>query len=393
MKKVLILFCCLLLIGCSKKEEVIEDTKEINLSTKLSETEVYSDLVVNDIINIENEEIELLNGNEVVDTTKLGKNKVKVRYKYNGKSYEYISLLEVKDTTPPLVFSGTNKYVNVGYSGNLCDLLTYGDNYSGEISCQIDGTYDLNTVGKYNLVYSLSDENDNVENVDVTLNVTEPSTETQTPSTKKTYFKDIYSKHKKDNTEIGLDISEWQGDVDYEKVKAEGVSFVMLRIGFEGSKTRELKIDAEFKENIKKAQEAGLKVGVYLYTIADSKEKAIKHADWVIDTLDGAKLDLPIAFDWENWGSWNSYKLSFYEINQIANTFIKRVEEKGYKGMLYSSKFYLETIWTNKINAPVWLAHYTDETSYKGDYNIWQLCNNGKINGIYGDVDINIMYN
>ena len=69
------------------------------------------------------------------------------------------------------------------------------------------------------------------------------------------------------------------------------------------------------------------------------------------------------------------------------------VKNAGYEGMLYSSKFYLENIWTNKLNFPIWLAHYTSKTSYNGNYKIWQMCNNGQIDGINGDVDIDIMYN
>ena len=108
--------------------------------------------------------------------------------------------------------------------------------------------------------------------------------------------------------------------------------------------------------------------------------------------MDGEKLELPIVFDWENFNKWNEYKLSFHDINSIADTFIDTVMKSGYKGMLYSSKFYLENIWENKNDYPVWLAHYTDETNYTGKYKIWQMCNDGVIDGINGDVDIDIMY-
>ena len=164
----------------------------------------------------------------------------------------------------------------------------------------------------------------------------------------------------------------------------------MMRLGVDSNKT--LSVDRYFKTNIKNAKEAGLKVGVYMYSVATSEDEALKQADFVIETLDNEKLDLPIVFDWESWASWNTFKISFHDINEIADTFLKRVSEKGYEGMLYSSKFYLETIWENG-NYPVWLAHYTKETDYQGKYKIWQLCNNGRISGINGDVDIDIMYN
>ena len=205
----------------------------------------------------------------------------------------------------------------------------------------------------------------------------------------------MLQKHKTSKTELGVDVSKWQGKIDYDKVKAAGASFVMMRIGVEGSSTRELSIDPFYEQNIEEAKKAGLKVGVYLYSIATSKDKAKEHAEWVIKTLNKEKLDLPIVFDWESWSSWNSYKISFHEINEIANIFIETVENKGYEGMLYSSKYYLETIWQNKKGYPVWLAHYTNEgnkTNYTGKYKMWQLCSDGHIDGINGDVDIDVLY-
>jgi len=166
----------------------------------------------------------------------------------------------------------------------------------------------------------------------------------------------------------------------------------MMRIGVQTKQNGELSIDPYFEQNIKNAKSAGLKVGVYLYSIATNSKEAIEHANWVIKTLDNRKLDLPIVFDWENWSKWNTYKMSFYEINDIANKFMETVTKYGYEGMLYSSKYYLENIWTNEYDYPVWLAHYTSKTSYKGNYMMWQLSNTGRIDGIYGDVDINVMY-
>ena len=108
--------------------------------------------------------------------------------------------------------------------------------------------------------------------------------------------------------------------------------------------------------------------------------------------MGGYKLDLPIAFDWEDFSNFRKFKLSLHNLNEMANAFIKTVMDAGYQGMLYSSKTYLENFWQNKYNYPVWLAHYTDKTSYQGNYLMWQLSNTGRIPGIYGPVDINIMY-
>ena len=104
------------------------------------------------------------------------------------------------------------------------------------------------------------------------------------------------------------------------------------------------------------------------------------------------KVDLEIAFDWENWSSFQEFDLSFHKLTEVSNAFNKAVEKNGYKGMLYSSKNYLETIWSNEKYA-VWLAHYTEQTDYQGKYKIWQISSNGKVSGLDDNlVDINIMY-
>lgn len=391
MKYIKLCLLCLLLVGCSKKEVIYEDTTNNFLDINKEEVEVYDEVSLNDILDIKNNEIEVTSKDYKIDTDSLGDKEITVYYTYDEKKYVYKDKISVVDTTPPLVFSGTSKTIELNYDKDICNLITYGDNYTGNIKCQIEGDYDLSKIGAYKLLYTLSDSSNNETKVNVTLNVVNKINST-TPSKTKTYFKDIYNTHKKDNTEIGIDVSRWQEDIDFNKVKEAGATFVMMRLGVQSS-NRELSIDTYYKENIKKAKEAGLKVGVYLYSIATSKEEAIEHADFVIKTLDKEKLDLPVVFDWESWSSWNSFKISFHDINEIANAFLETVEENGYQGMLYSSKFYLETIWTNKKNYPVWLAHYTKQTNYQGDYVIWQLCNNGRINGIDGDVDIDIMYN
>ena len=99
-----------------------------------------------------------------------------------------------------------------------------------------------------------------------------------------------------------------------------------------------------------------------------------------------------MVFDWENWSFYQEFNLSFYSISEIAKTYLNEMEKAGYEGMLYSSKYYLENVWF-KQKYPVWLAHYTTKTNYQGEYKVWQMCSNGRVDGIYGDVDINIMYN
>ncbi len=396
MKRLLFIFLSLfMLTGCTNiidNIEEVEETDDIELS--VSELQVFDDVYLKDIINNKGN-VEIDSENTLIDTETIGEKSYDILYEKDNKKYSYTIKVNVVDKEAPRVFGGTNKSVTVGYTEDICNLVAFGDNYDGYVNCVIDGEYDLNRVGTYKLVYKLSDSSDNVKEVNVTLNVTNPSngSSNNSTSTRKTPFVDVLSKYKDDNNEIGIDVSKWQGDIDFNKVKNAGATFVMMRIGVQTAAKGELSVDRYYKQNIKNAKEAGLKVGVYLYSIAVSKEDAVSHAKWVLDTLDGETLDLPIVFDWENWSKWNTYKISFHEINATKDAFIKTVKDAGYEGMLYSSKFYLENIWENKYDYPVWLAHYTDKTSYTGKYIMWQLSNTGRIDGINGDVDIDILYN
>lgn len=101
---------------------------------------------------------------------------------------------------------------------------------------------------------------------------------------------------------------------------------------------------------------------------------------------------MQISFDWENWSSFNKLGLSLKDINEIADVFMDTCRNLGYKAMLYGSKTYLNSVWQNTKNYPVWLANYVSKTTYEGKYNIWQCCQTGIIDGVTGYVDIDIMY-
>ncbi len=392
MKLVIIFIISFLLTSCSEK---IYEEKNVNyFKIENKDIDVYSNVYLNDIL-INNSNYQIVSENYQIDTDSLGEKEYSINYLKDNKKYIYRFKLNIVDKTPPLVFSGTNKTVKIGYDGDLCNLITYGDNYSGNIKCEIKGNFDLNKEGKYQLEYYLSDSSKNIKKVNVTLNVYDPSknntsSNNSNPVKENTLFSDILEKNKDSANLVGIDVSKWQGKIDFNEVKNAGANFVMIRIGYQDGINGEIIIDPYFKENLKKAKDANLLVGIYFNSQAKEIKEALDQAKWVINTLDKEKLDLPIAFDWENWSKWNSFKISFHEVNEIARAFIKKIESNGYKGMMYGSKFYLEKIWEDFAN--VWLAHYTEKTTYKGDYLIWQLANNGKIAGINGDVDIDILY-
>ena len=165
----------------------------------------------------------------------------------------------------------------------------------------------------------------------------------------------------------------------------------MIRVGSE-DKDGNLFVDPKFEEYIKGFNEVKIPVGVYYYSYADSVEDAKKEAKFVLKQIKKYDIDLPVVFDWENWSNYREYNLSFHSLTNVAEAFLSTIEKEGYKGMLYSSKYYLENIWF-KTDYDVWLAHYTKQTNYEGKYVMWQLCSNGKVDGINDNmVDIDILY-
>jgi len=386
MKVVCLILFSMFLLGCERTDENVLD----HIIIKNSNVEVYSDTYLYDLFDTKN--VELKTENKLLNTKHIGEKTYTIEYLYDKKTYEYDLIYNVVDTEAPRYFGGTNKTILKNYEGELCDLVMYGDNYDSNPTCIIEGHFDLSKTGTYKVIYNITDNSNNTIKINVTLNIIDKKkTSSSTTQAKKTEFSDILKKYKNKNTEVGIDVSKWQGEINFEKVRNAGATFVMIRIGVQTKQNGELTIDPYYEQNIKNAKSAGLKVGVYLYSIATSSKEAIEHAEWVLKNLDNETLDLPIVFDWENWSKWNTYNMSFYDINNIANKFIETVKNKGYQGMIYSSKYYLENIWENKFNHPVWLAHYTNKTNYQGDYMMWQLSNTGRIDGIYGDVDINML--
>ena len=385
-KIICLMVIILLFTGCSKT--IIDELPEgYYFELNGLSADIYSDTKLSDLVKKTNIDYDDL----LLDTNSLGEKTTEIKFIVDKNTYIYHINYSVKDLSKPRILSSGDRYVTVGSDVWLCDYIMYGDEYDKEPVCRVEGEYDLNTIGDYNIKYIVSDESENEEYFETILHVIKEQKKSNTNKTT-TYFKNVYNKNKNDNTSIGIDVSEWQDDIDFNKVKESGVEFVIIRIGLELSKSKEIAIDKKFSDNIKNAKDAGLKVGVYFYSVALNNEEAKDQAKWVLDTLNNEQLDLPIVFDWESFNNWNNLKLSFHDINEIADTFISEVEKFGYKGMLYSSKFYLENIWENKNNYPVWLAHYTDNTNYEGKYSIWQMCNDGKISGIDTDVDIDIMY-
>ncbi len=375
----------------------------IRIKTAKIEVDLVSDLTAQFASDVKvSDYILSINGKLVednkIDTTKLGVKKIKFYFVNEDDikvSYEFE--IEVVDETPPLVWLGNSYSVKVGTDVKLEDKIMCADNYDDNPKCEIEGDYDLNTAGAYNLVFKALDKNGNETKQNFVLNVYEPVVATKSEATgekqevKYTDFKEIKSLHKNEDTMVGIDVSKWQGTIDFEKLKNAGVEFVMIRVGGTRGTNKEYFVDETFEYNIKQANKYNIKAGVYFYSYANSVEAAKKDAKWVLKQIKDYDIDMPVAFDWEEWNNFNSYNLSLFGLTSLSEEFLNTIKKEGYKTLHYSSKSYLEDAWMNTSH-DVWLAHYTKETNYQGDYKMWQLCDNGKVDGIDGLVDIDIYY-
>ncbi|MBR4555329.1 MAG: fibronectin type III domain-containing protein [Ruminococcus sp.] len=198
----------------------------------------------------------------------------------------------------------------------------------------------------------------------------------------------------------GVDVSYFQGDIDWKKVKAEGISFCILRAGYRGyGEAGNIVLDERFTEYLKDAKDAGMEVGVYFYTQAINPTEAREEADFVYKYIKKYKLELPVYFDMETVenavGRLDKRNLSVAKKTEIVEAFCDRVIYHGYTAGVYSNPQWL----TYYLNAerlqskyPLWLANYTTCTKYEGNFNIWQY-GAGPVNGVSSAfVDMNVRY-
>ena len=395
MKKYLIIgsIVIVLLVGCFFLWQFLR-VKFANVELILKDdlqVAFLSDVKVSDFIESINGEIV---DDKRIDTTKIGEQKIEFEYiNDDGIKINYSYNIEVVDVTPPVVWLNSSYNVTVGSTISLVDDILCGDDYDSDPVCEVIGEYNMNEEGSYDLVFKATDSSGNVTEQEFTLNVREPSGggSSSNSSRTRTDFADVIREYKSESTEIGIDVSHWQGDIDFDALKEAGVEFIIIRVGTADGIDGDYVLDRKFIQNIEGANKVGIPVGIYFYSYADTKERAIADANWILEQIEGYDVDLPIAFDWENWSFYNDFNLSFFGLTDMANSFLDVFEDAGYEGMLYSSKNYLERIWLD-TNYPIWLAHYTSQTNYEGDFDFWQLCNNGRVDGIDGDVDINIRY-
>lgn len=200
-----------------------------------------------------------------------------------------------------------------------------------------------------------------------------------------------------------IDVSSHNGNIDFKKVKAAGINNVIIRCGYTGyGKSHTLNKDSKFETNYKNAKEAGLNVGAYYYAVALTEADAYREANFVLSLLKDKQFELPIYYDVEDVHdtsesgvlTQNMQGLSKALLTAIVNRFCETVEKEGYFVGIYSGKYWFrDSLDMSVLNRyTVWLAHWVSKTDYTGSYALWQYTNLGTVNGVSGDVDMNILY-
>lgn len=195
---------------------------------------------------------------------------------------------------------------------------------------------------------------------------------------------------------VGADISKYQDYVDFVKLKKAGIDFVMLRVGARGYGSGQLVLDEYFADNIKRASDAGLQIGVYFFSQAISVEEAVEEANMVLENIKDYTITYPVAFDMEfvDNDTARVEELSKSERTTITKAFLETIEGAGYKPMIYGDKEWLiKHIDMSKLTAyDVWLSQMEDIPDYPYKFSMWQYSNDTSIDGIAGYADLNISF-
>lgn len=198
------------------------------------------------------------------------------------------------------------------------------------------------------------------------------------------------------NASLGIDVSAYQGDIDWQAVKESGIDFVMIRIGYRGATRGKLNEDSKFQQNYEGATNAGIQVGVYFFSQAVSVSEAEEEAGYVLQLLQGKQLSYPVVYDWEFTSVNGSRTASATgeQITSYASAFCKKISKAGYTAGVYFNRnlgysyYDLEEI----KDFDFWLAEYRNIPAFYYDFKIWQYSDNAQVQGIETPVDIDICF-
>lgn len=195
---------------------------------------------------------------------------------------------------------------------------------------------------------------------------------------------------------LGIDVSTFQKEIDWEQVKAAGIDFAMIRVGFRGyGTTGSLNEDARVRQNYEGATAAGVKVGVYFFSQAINVEEAKEEARFVLDIIKDWDIQMPVAFDWECLADdYRTINVDARTLTDCAKAFCDEVEAAGYDSMIYfnpdQSRYSMNI--EELVDYGFWLAMYSEYMTYEYKFDMWQYTKEGSVPGITGNVDINLYF-
>lgn len=198
------------------------------------------------------------------------------------------------------------------------------------------------------------------------------------------------------SAKLGIDVSKWNQEIDWEAVKNAGIEFAIIRCGYRGASTGALVIDPRYKENIEGAISAGIPVGVYFFTQALDEVEAVEEASMVIRLIEDYDVDYPVFLDSESAGGrGRADGLDSEERTKAHRAFLQTIEAAGYETGVYASRNWLNDRidMTRLSDYRIWLAEYADAPTYdEFYYHMWQYTSKGTVDGISTNVDLNLCY-
>ena len=207
------------------------------------------------------------------------------------------------------------------------------------------------------------------------------------------YDRHNYLKLQNLHSYAGVDVSAYQGKIDWKKVKASGIDFAIIRLGYRGYESGKLVEDDYAKANLKGAMEAGLKVGAYFFSQALSIKETDEEIKFILKILGDTKLEMPLVLDWEiPANTARTRNMDATTLTDIQRHFCGQVRDKGYQPMIYFNWHQSEKLYylSELEEYPFWLALYQDRMTYPWKIEMWQYTDKGKVPGIQGNVDLNV---
>ena len=230
-----------------------------------------------------------------------------------------------------------------------------------------------------------------------------PTTETTLPPPTENVFTPLDFGYEGDyltcltaESHLGVDVSSYQREVDWEKVKEAGVEFAMLRAAFRGyGQAGVMKEDSTVRQNYERATAAGLKVGVYFFSQATNVEEAREEAAFLLDIIGDWELSMPVAYDWECLADdYRTVGVDSRTVTDCAIAFCQEIEKAGFDAMVYfnPSQSRTEMYLAELVDYGFWLAMYSEDMTYEYKVDMWQYTNQGSVPGIRGKADINLYF-